>query len=1210
MAATGGEEVGGDIDIDTDTDTDGVLVYVTDVAYSGEFVGEEWCVQVQVIGRRRDGRSVVVRVQGLCPYFYCNRVARASADADARCMSDSLGAFLAHTADEVEERANAMGQGWQARSAQMRAERIRATGVRVSCVRRTPLVEFQLARDLFRVECTHPHVIAAMRDAVVRKQVEPQLTCDESGNCQAYEANVEYVLRFMVDTGVRCHAWVRVSAAAAEVCNTSYCSSPDLLCSSPGMLHVVSDDEESALRLVPSLKLLSFDIECAAPPHTFPDAARDPVIQIACDWTTLDERPSAVVESTSRATLLALRATDASVVAKGGADAAVTTRCFETEADLLYAFAALVRTEDPDVITSWNGPKFDWKYIVERADALRLHGAATTFSRLHNVRTRNRLVQKTTKAFGHEEINQVDIPGRFVFDMLGPVQVNYKLRSYQLGEVAHSFIGERKDDVHHTEITEMWNGTPQTRGTLGKYCVQDARLPRRLLMHTLLLQQYLEVARVCGVPSSYLTTKGQQIKVFTMMLRDARCNGFVIPYTPSVRQTAPSAADALRQEASYIGATVLEPDRGFYTTPVVALDFASLYPSIMIELNLSHDTHVPGRTLPSAARAAAEAAGLAPPAWVDSLTDDDCVVTQSGEIFVKTSVRKGVLPRILATVLAARKAARAKIATLGADEKHIKVALNCRQLALKVSANSVYGFTGVLHGKLPCLAIAITVTARGRDMIETTKRVVIEYYEREFAPTHGGHARVIYGDTDSVLVLFPCSVPLDADGKLTDVSAAVAEAFTFAVACSKAAAAVFPKPHDLEVEKAYLPYLLVSKKRYAGGLFTFDKDKPPGNAPEKVSASGLEMVRRDNANMAPRQIQAVLDALVYDLAPDRAIGYAQDAALAIIHGPVPAVAIAEGCAAAACDVLAAIGKHTGERFRAVFLPAAIEALGQTESTAAAAAAGVDDARVIWDGVLQLSPHAAEKKWHAAARVALAHAAAPVDAETEAAVLEAVSRTLRLNVTFGDFVISKKYTQNFADYKAKLPHIEMLKRMAKRAATTNSSGEPIDAYAGQFRRYLGDRIDYIVAAPNIVHQGTRIIDRSEDPGWAQLNGIYPDPVYYLRQLLGPLARILKALVGTKRAAFSRIMAHARTLESGAFSRKRFAPKECLAIWGVYASGRTKSLAAIAKTARAKRAKAEAAAAARGDAPPEKLPRVTGPLDAFFTTVTAPKNAERS
>jgi hypothetical protein len=454
-----------------------------------------------------------------------------------------------------------------------------------------------------------------------------------------------------------------------------------------------------------------------------------------------------------------------------------------------------------------------------------------------------------------------------------------------------------------------------------------------------------------------------------------------------------------------------------------------------------------------------------------------------------------------------------------------------------------------------------------------------------------------------VLVLFPCSVPLTADGKLSDVSAAVSEAFTFAVACSKAAAAVFPKPHDLEVEKAYMPYLLVNKKRYAGGLFTFDRDHPPGNAPEKVSASGLEMVRRDNANMAPRQIQAVLDALVYDLSPDRAIAYARDFALAIIHGPVPAVAIAEGCTTAACDVLAAHGKHTGERFRAVFLPAAIEALGQTESAAAGA-------RVVGDGVLQLSPHAAEEKWHAAARVALAHATAEVDAETEAAVVAAVSHTLRLNVTFGDFVISKKYTQNFADYKAKLPHIEMLKRMAKRGAATNASGEPIDEYAGQFRRYLGDRIDYIVAAPNLVHQGLRIVDRSEDPGWAQLNGIAPDPVYYLRQLLGPLARILKALVGTKRAAFSRIMTHARALESGPFSRTRFEPKECLAIWGVYASGRTKSIAAIAKTARAKRAKAEAAAAARGDAPPAKLPRVTGPLDAFFSPVTAPKDAERS
>ena len=49
--------------------------------------------------------------------------------------------------------------------------------------------------------------------------------------------------------------------------------------------------------------------------------------------------------------------------------------------------------------------------------------------------------------------------------------------------------------------------------------------------------------------------------------------------------------------------------------------------------------------------------------------------------------------------------------------------LNGRQLALKVSANSVYGFTGAVVGKLPCLQISASVTAYGRAMIEMTSKV-------------------------------------------------------------------------------------------------------------------------------------------------------------------------------------------------------------------------------------------------------------------------------------------------------------------------------------------------------------------------------------------------------------------------------------------------------------------------------------------------------
>lgn len=78
--------------------------------------------------------------------------------------------------------------------------------------------------------------------------------------------------------------------------------------------------------------------------------------------------------------------------------------------------------------------------------------------------------------------------------------------------------------------------------------------------------------------------------------------------------------------------------------------------------------------------------------------------------------------------------------------------LDGRQLALKISANSVYGFTGAQVGQLPCLAISSSVTAYGREMIEITRAKVLEKFNK--ANGYQFDSQVIYGDTDSVMVKF------------------------------------------------------------------------------------------------------------------------------------------------------------------------------------------------------------------------------------------------------------------------------------------------------------------------------------------------------------------------------------------------------------------------------------------------------------------------
>merc|ERR1719221_1206402 len=177
-----------------------------------------------------------------------------------------------------------------------------------------------------------------------------------------------------------------------------------------------------------------------------------------------------------------------------------------------------------------------------------------------------------------------------------------------------------------------FSSNSQTRRRLAVYCLKDAYLPLRLLDKLMCIINAMEMARVTGVPLSYLQTRGQQIKVVSQLLRRAMEQDLILP-------THQSRAG----DDNYEGATVIDPIRGYYDVPIATLDFSSLYPSIMMAHNPCYTTLL---TEGAVARL--------------DLTPDQYIKTPSGNYFVKSSVRPGLLPEILTDLLAARKKAKAE----------------------------------------------------------------------------------------------------------------------------------------------------------------------------------------------------------------------------------------------------------------------------------------------------------------------------------------------------------------------------------------------------------------------------------------------------------------------------------------------------------------------------------------------------------------------
>ncbi|XP_055807609.1 DNA polymerase delta catalytic subunit isoform X2 [Solanum dulcamara] len=740
---------------------------------------------LRIFGVTKEGNSVCCHVHGFEPYFYISCPPGMGPDDISRFHQ-----ILEGRMRESNRNSNA-------------PKFVR----RIEVVQKRSIMYYQqqASQSFLKIVVALPTMVASCRGILDRG-----IQIDGLGmkTFLTYESNVLFALRFMIDCNIVGGNWIEVPVGKYKKAarNLSYCQLEfDCLYSD-----LISHSPEGEFSKMAPFRILSFDIECAGRKGHFPEPTHDPVIQVA-NLVTLQGQDQPLIRN-----VMTLKSCSPIV--------GVDVMSFDTEKEVLRAWRDLIREVDPDIIIGYNICNFDLPYLIRRAEVLGM-AEFPVLGRIRNSRVRVKDATFSSRQHGTRESKEITIEGRVQFDLFQAVQRDYKLSSYSLNSVSAHFLNEQKEDVHHSIISDLQNGNSETRRRLAVYCLKDAYLPQRLLDKLMFIYNYVEMARVTGVPISFLLSRGQSIKVLSQLLRKAKQRDLVIP----------NAKQAGSEQGTFEGATVLEARAGFYEKPIATLDFASLYPSIMMAYNLCYCT-------------------LVTPEEVRKLSlPPECVnKTPSGETFVKSTLQKGILPEILEELLAARKRAKADLKE--AIDPRVKAVLDGRQLALKISANSVYGFTGATVGQLPCLEISSSVTSYGRQMIEHTKKLVEDKFTVLGGYEH--NAEVIYGDTDSVMVQF--GVP------------AVEEAMKLGREAADYISGTFIKPIRLEFEKIYYPYLLISKKRYAGLLWT-NPDKH-----DKMDAKGIETVRRDNCLLVKNLVTECLYKILVDRDIPSAVQYVKN----------------------------------------------------------------------------------------------------------------------------------------------------------------------------------------------------------------------------------------------------------------------------------------------------------------------------------------------
>jgi len=519
------------------------------------------------------------------------------------------------------------------------------------------------------------------------------------------------------------------------------------------------------------LRICSYDIECFSHDGEFPQAKRpeDKIIQIGSTYTRIGE------SAPYRQHIVCLNET---------ADLDdIIVESHNTERELIKGWIKEIKNYDCDIITGYNTHYFDDAYIFNRCNKiLNLKNEIKCLSKFRDKSYEFKDFKLASAALGENRIRMFSTPGRISIDLMKDVQKTYKLDSYKLDNVSANFIqgdiikieeqndyyydlhckkindifvedfihieqvfdfisdnigkkykivsidkenniltikgneeldeflneeqeseykliwSQAKDDVGPKDIFRLWQGTPKDRGIVAKYCVKDCRLVGLLINKLEVVTKNVEMSNVCSVPLSFLFTRGQLIKLFSFCMKVYREEGYVFPV-----QTA-----SLEKQPSYEGAIVFDPEPNVEYDALAVKDYSSLYPSSIMHKNMSHETIVNNDKY-------------------DNLPDVEYFNANFTEYdgsvqyrrFAKVNGELGIVPKILQSLLGERKAVKRQMKK--ETDQFKKNILDAKQLALKITANSLYGGLGADISPVKQRDIAACTTSTGREMLVFAK---------------------------------------------------------------------------------------------------------------------------------------------------------------------------------------------------------------------------------------------------------------------------------------------------------------------------------------------------------------------------------------------------------------------------------------------------------------------------------------------------------
>ncbi|KAK3944235.1 putative dna polymerase [Diplogelasinospora grovesii] len=471
-------------------------------------------------------------------------------------------------------------------------------------------------------------------------------------------------------------------------------------------------------------------------------------------------------------------------------------KLWKQEHEILNFFLAQIDVVDPDVIMGHQLEGVDYSILLNRLYERKTH----LWHRLGRMR-RSQWPSSIGKVGGNVFAERQIIAGRLLCDLANDAgkSVMFKCQSWSLTEMCNLYLGgdNRRIDVDNEAALKTWATTKDGLMDYVTHMEADTYFVAALALRVQILPLTKVLTNLAGNSWARTLTGTRAERNEYILLHEFHRNKYICPDKQAFkgRQAAHEDLNAdeeggdsggSKKKDKYKGGLVFEPEKGLYDKFVLVMDFNSLYPSIIQEFNICFTT-------------------------VDrsSLSDDEDAVPE-----VPKTQDQGVLPKLIATLVSRRREVKKMMKDKSATPEQLAT-WDIRQLALKLTANSMYGCLGYTKSRFYARPLAVLTTYKGREILRSTK---------ELAESNA--LQVIYGDTDSVMINANVDNVADALKVGTEFKRLVNERYRLL---------------EIDIDNVFRRILLQAKKKYAA----INMVESDGKWVEETEVKGLDMKRRE-----------------------------------------------------------------------------------------------------------------------------------------------------------------------------------------------------------------------------------------------------------------------------------------------------------------------------------------------------------------------------